>query len=186
MDKKAAFHREMAQGSGKTRFNGCNPKNTNVMKHSLLLFTTLLLLASCTGFDVVTSVELTHTGCANDTKGLFGNDDDTPYLYLEKTSEGLAVTRTNAILNCIIKTSDNALVCDVEIVGSDIYYSVYEREGPLANCICPVERISSTITGLKEDTEYVLHYSCGGNFLPINFRYHKGLKLKLNLENYRE
>ena len=156
------------------------------MKNSISFLSALLLFAGCSGFDIVSSVELTHTGCANETKGLFGNDDDTPMLYLEKTEVGLAVTRTNAVMNCIIKNSDDALVCDVRIEGSDIYYSVYEREGPLANCICPVNRISSTVTGLVDNTEYILHYSCGRPYMPINFRYHKGLKLKLDLRDYED
>jgi len=146
----------------------------------------LLLFAGCSGFDIVSSVELTHTGCANETKGLFDSEDSKPMLYLEKTQVGLAITRTNAVMNCIIKNSDDALVCDVRIEGSDIYYSVYEREGPLADCICPVKKISSTVTGLADNPEYVLHYFCGRSSLPINFRYHKDLKLKLDLRDYED
>ena len=154
------------------------------MKKISALFAALLLFAGCSDFDIVSSVELTHTGCANETKGLFGGNDSKPMLYLEKTQVGLAITRTNARLNCIIKDSDDALVCDVRIEGTDIYYSVYEREGPIANCMCPVERISSTVTGLQNNTEYVLHYFCGESYMPINFRYRDGLKLKLDLRDY--
>ena len=155
------------------------------MKRAVILFLTAIL-AGCTSFNIEHSINFTHTGCATQTKGLFGSDDEKPMLYLEYTSKGLAVTRTNAMMNCIIKTDKDALVCDVEIKGEDIYYCVHEWEGPVANCICPVEKLSSTVTGLKENTEYVLHYTCGGSYLPINFRYHKGLKLKLNLEHYED
>jgi hypothetical protein len=150
------------------------------MKKALSLIFLAAILTCCSGFD--TSVELTHTGCVNDTKGS-SDDNDDPLLYLEQTSAGLAITRMNTYFNCIIRKSDNPLVCDVQIDGSDIYYSVYEREEPTLNCICLVKRVSSTITGLQNDKEYVLHYL---NYIPINFRYHKGLKLTFNLEDYEQ
>ena len=149
------------------------------MKPYYLLFL-LAFLPACAKYSH--SVEFTHTGCATQTKGWL--NDSKSELILEYTAEGLSVTRTNAEMNCSIK--DYGISCDVSVSGDGILYRVYETDGPTADCVCLVELMTSTITGLQENKEYVLHYSCDGSYIPINFRYHKGLRMVLDAAQYRE
>ena len=139
----------------------------------------LLLLAACSKYPH--SVEFTHTGCASETKAETAFKSE---LILEYTADGLAVTRTNALMNCSLK--EYGLTCESSISGNTVHYAVYETAGPSADCICRVERMSSTVPGLREDTEYILEYVCDGAFIPINFRYHKGLRMTLDADLYRE
>lgn len=150
------------------------------MKPYYLLFL-LAFLPACAKYS--RSVEFTHTGCATQTKAWWDGGPSSE-LILEYTPDGLAVTRTNAQMNCSIK--DYGISCEVSISGDEVFYHVYETAGPIANCICPVERMTSTVTGLQENKEYVLHYSCDGSYIPINFRYHKGLRMVLDAAQYRD
>lgn len=153
------------------------------MKPYYLLFL-LALLPACAKYSH--SVEFTHTGCATQTKAWWDGGSSSE-LILEYTPDGLAVTRTNAQMNCSIK--NGGISCDVSVSGDGILYRVYETDGPTANCFCLVELMTSTVTGLQEDREYVLYYACGyggGFFVPINFRYHKGLRMVLDAAQYRD
>ena len=155
------------------------------MKH-VTIFTALaalLLLAGCgKDSDISGSLEFKHSGCAADTKGL--SSGEPPVLYLRYTPQGLAIKRTNAQFSCIIKEHPEAIVCEVSVEGDDIYYRVHEWDGPVANCICDVEALSSTVTGLKTGKEYVLHYICEEEFIPISVPFNESLNLKLDLRDY--
>ena len=138
-----------------------------------LLLITLGLLAGCSKTDANRSKEFTHTGCAYDTRvgeTRADNDYNEPSLLtLKYESGGLRVTRTNAWMNCSIK--NNGIACDVSVKGSVISYNVYEKDGPVANCICPVKEMSSLVTGLQEGKEYTLKYCY---YSPITFTFKKG------------
>jgi hypothetical protein len=124
------------------------------------------------------SLEITHTGCNLETKAEAPSE-----LTLQYTPQGLSIVRTNAWLNCSIR--DGGISCEATLEGSTLCYKVWETQGPITNCICPVERMSSVIPGLKEDTEYYLEYRLSAKtYSTINFRYHKGLNLTVDLSLY--
>ena len=124
------------------------------------------------------SLGITHTGCSLGTKAEAPSE-----LTLRYTPQGLSIVRTNAWLNCSIR--DGGISCEATLEGSTLCYKVWETQGPITNCICPVERMSSVIPGLKEDTEYFLEYQLGSkNYSTINFRYHKGLNITVDLSLY--
>lgn len=148
----------------------------------MLLFSALM--AGCGDFNVPYSVDFTHTGCLS-TKGEqprdLLNDDLVSELVLQYTEAGLAVTRTNARLNCIIK--NDGYSCNVSVNGKVIRYEV--SHGPYeADCTCLVERMSSTVKGLEEGKEYVLEYSCDGIPVTVEFKYTQNLKRRINVDKY--
>ena len=124
------------------------------------------------------SLGITHTGCGRETKAEAPSE-----LTLQYTPQGLSIVRTNAWLNCSIR--DGGISCEATLEGSTLCYKVWETQGPITNCFCPVERMSSVIPGLKEDTEYYLEYRLSAKtYSTINFRYHKGLNLTVDLSLY--
>lgn len=150
------------------------------MKRLVLFAFAAMLLCGCAKESLRPSLDFTHSGCASgvpETKGIFHEDSK---LYLKYTDKGLAVIHTNAEVNCIIK--ENGYVCEVSVEGNTIHYSVHpDWNGPVANCNCLVKEMSSTVTGLKEGTKYVLDYFCDRNYEPIEFVYKKGLDMHVNL-----
>ena len=88
-------------------------------------------------------------------------------------------------MNCAITL--NGIACDVSVQGNTIRYSVYEKDGPTANCMCRVEEMSSVVTGLKEGKEYTFNYSCsiGTGIESFTFVFKKGLHLIRDEEPYR-
>ena len=154
-----------------------------MMKISLQLPVLLLgltLVAGCSKSDVQRSKDFAHTGCANDTRasGTRADDsyDEPSLLTLKYENGGLRVTRTNAWMNCSIK--NNGIACDVSVKGSVITYNVYEKDGPVANCICPVKEMSSLVTGLQEGKEYTLNYCY---YSPVTFTFKKGFHKIIDL-----
>lgn len=133
----------------------------------------LVIWAGCTKSDVTRSKQFAHSGCASDATTRAGEDEDAPSLLILKYENGdLRVTRTNAYMNCSIKTG--GIACDVSIDGNVIRYSVYEKNGATANCICRVEEMSSLVTGLETGKEYIFKY-CPNAYSPITFTFKKGL-----------
>ena len=134
--------------------------------------------------DYINFCELSFaTKSGADTKGLFG-DNVTSRLILEYTSSGLAVTRTNATLNCIYDKV--GLACEPTIEGNVLHYKVYIPSEEAANCVCLCERMSSTVSGLEEGKEYVLEYSSPDAKLgKISFKYKRGLRLSVDVDDYR-
>lgn len=145
------------------------------MKHlTSLLLLGLALLTGCTKTGLNRSKDFTHTGCAAETRaGLFG--DEPSLLKLKYEDGGLRVIRTNVQANCAIKI--RGLSCTVSIQGNTIRYMVdYETDGPEADCICPVDEMSSVVTGLEEGKEYTFHYNGVGRCRePVTFTFRKGL-----------
>lgn len=145
-----------------------------IMKKFLLITFALAALSGCAKWVGEHSKDFTHTGCSTDTRGLYTDD---PSLLTIKYEDGdLRVTRTNAELNCAFK--ERGLVCNTRIEGNVIHYDVdYEREEDMvANCICLVEKMTSTVSGLEEGQVYVLQYSdLDFSLKPITFTFKKGL-----------
>lgn len=149
-------------------------------KHLILLL--VLVLLPCCGKDTAVTSDFTHTGCAR-TKADPGKEPASQ-LILRYTAGGLVIIRTNATLNCSIK--DGGITCEVSVEGNSIHYHAYETDGKTLKCLCQVERMSSTITGLKTDREYILDYTCDGAYYPINFHYGKDLDIILDIEQFRK
>jgi hypothetical protein len=143
----------------------------------------LALLAGCSKSDANRSKGFTHTGCATVTRsaetraGWFG--DEPSLLKLKYEDGGLRVTRTNATMNCSI--NNGGIACDVSVKGNVISYIVYEKDGPMANCICPVEEMSSVVTGLQEGKEYTLEYRCRAS-ATVSFTFKKSLNKIIDLD----
>jgi hypothetical protein len=151
------------------------------MKKLTFLLLGLAFVAGCSKSDVQRSKEFAHTGCAYDTRaaGTRADDfyDEPSLLTLKYESGGLRVTRTNAWMNCSIK--NGGIGCDVSIKRNVITYNVYEKDGPLTNCVCPVKEMSSLVTGLEEGKEYTLNYCyC---YTSITFTFKKGFHKIIDL-----
>lgn len=160
------------------------------MKRSTFILMTLMMLVSCGKLKLPHSMDLVSSGCVTETRAgenafpELDPEDTAPELILEYTSEGLSLTRKNARLNCSIKGS--GISCDATLSGNVLSYRAYETDGPKTNCICLVQWMTSTVPGLQEDTEYTLEYTCGNEYLPIQFRYRKGMYLRFDLEMYEK
>lgn len=156
-----------------------------VMRKALLVLSSLLFLLGCSKESAVELVSFTDTGCANDvvTKAA---DSAYPQLILEYSEQGLVITRINAWLNCSIK--EGGIVCMVSSDGNVIHYNAYERDGKTLRCTCLVEKMTSTVAGLKTGREYVLHYNCADGYCAsFTFTYRKGMKLvEDNLDFWKE
>ena len=127
------------------------------MKKLLILLLVLPVWAGCNKSLLPKTMEFTHTGCATDAGTRAGTSkSDVSLLTLKYEDGNLRVTRTNATMNCAIKL--NGIACDVSVKGDVINYSVYEKDGPTADCMCRVEEMSSVVTGPKEGKEYTFNY----------------------------
>ena len=51
--------------------------------------------------------------------------------------------------------------------------------------MCPVKNMTTTVGGLRLNREYVLYYSCDGDFAPISFTYSKNLNMVLDADLYK-
>lgn len=132
----------------------------------------LTVLAGCNTLDNPGNLqegEVVHTGCATATKSAL-DDDNPPLLTLKYKDGGLLVTCTNMYMNCSIK--NNGIGCHVSVEGDDIHCSFYEKDGPVANCVCLVQSMSTIIKGLEKGKQYNFHY---GSYEPVNFTFNVGL-----------
>ena len=153
------------------------------MKRIIFILFSATILLACSKETIVELVKFTDTGCDRnslvpETKA--GSDSQ---LILAYSDEGLVITRTNAMLNCSI--SQGGISCDVSSEENIIECHVYETQGKTLKCMCPVKNMSTTVGGLRLDKEYVLYYSCDGDFAPISFTYSKNLKMVLDAELYK-
>ena len=154
------------------------------MKRIILILFSACLLLACSKETTVELVKFTDTGCSKGTKAPETKSDSDSQLILAYSDEGLIVTRTNAVMNCSI--GQGGITCVVSFDGNTIHLNVYETDGPIMKCICPVSRMSSIISGLREGREYILDYTCAGNtFAPISFTYKKGLNMVLDADLYQ-
>lgn len=149
-------------------------KRAFVMKNYLILLLAAAVLFGCEkGPEQLTySTVVTNTGCNKATRAET-DEDSNPFLVLKYTSNGLELTRYNALLNCAI--NNGGIICDVSIEGNVISYHAYEKDGTMLKCMCPVDRMSSVIGGLRLGKEYVLEYKCGEDRASIGFVYSNDL-----------
>lgn len=158
------------------------------MKRAFILILLLPIWVGCNKNGDVRNKEFADTGCALGARDAFSLwnslDAETPESWLTLSYEdgGLRVTRKNALVNCSVR--DGGLVCEVSIEGKTIHYTVYEKDGPTANCLCLVEEMSSVVTGLSIGKEYTLDYYCAREYSPITFVFNKGLFSIVEM-NYR-
>lgn len=153
------------------------------MKRIIFILFSATILLACSKETIVELVKFTDTGCDRnslvpETKA--GSDSQ---LILAYSDEGLVITRTNAMLNCSI--SQGGISCDVSSEENIIECHVYETQGKTLKCMCPVKNMSTIVGGLRLDKEYVLYYSCDGDFAPISFTYSKNLKMVLDADLYK-
>lgn len=153
------------------------------MKRIIFILFSATILLACSKETTVELVKFTDTGCDRnslvpETKA--GSDSQ---LILAYSDEGLVITRTNAMLNCSI--SQGGISCDVSSEENIIECHVYETQGKTLKCMCPVKNMTTTVGGLRLDKEYVLYYSCDGDFAPISFTYSKNLKMVLDADLYK-
>jgi len=153
------------------------------MKRIILILFSATILLACSKETTVGLVKFTDTGCDRnslvpETKA--GSDSK---LILSYSDEGLFITRTNAMLNCSI--SQGGISCDVSSEENVIECHVYETQGKTLKCMCPVKNMTTTVGGLRLNREYVLYYSCDGDFAPISFTYSKNLNMVLDADLYK-
>ena len=149
-----------------------------MMKKFLSILLVLPMVAGCTKYDTkLRSKDFTHTGCASAAGTRAGSDDSDKSLLILKYEDGdLRVTRTNAMLNCII-TAGGEVICETSVKGNVIHYKVYEYEedGLTANCMCRVAEMTSVVKGLQIGKEYTFDYYCSHEYEPFTFVFKEGL-----------
>ena len=154
------------------------------MKRVVFVLCAALFLEGCSwiGDAFPKSLDFVSSGCASETKG--GLYDAESELMLKYTPEGLLVSRKNAEMNCAIK--DGGIDCKVSVDRSVIKYMVRQKSELSANCTCLVKEMSSTISGLKEGSDYTFYYSCQDEapLVPIDFTFKKGFVLVIDPELY--
>ena len=153
------------------------------LKRTTLAIFTLSLLMACAKETPVELVKVSDTGCAREEAVTKGGDETPSQIILEYSTEGLVVIRTNAVMNCSVKTG--GISCNVSVSGNTIHCEEFEKDGKSMRCTCPVSNITSTIKGLGLGKEYTLCLTCDGSFAPIGFTYTKDLKMVLDAELYR-
>ena len=148
------------------------------MKKILSILLVMPLFAGCAKYDTtLRSEDFTHTGCASAAGTRSGSDDSEKSLLILKYEDGnLRVTRTNAMLNCIINVGGE-VVCETSVKGNVIHYKVYEYspDGSTANCMCRVAEMTSVVKGLEIGKEYTFDYFCSHDYEPVTFVFKKGL-----------
>ena len=156
------------------------------MKGLLFILFPVLLLCSCAKEQNVELVSFTYSGCADSSPSAAApstrSEDTHSLLILKYTSEGFVITRTNAIMNCSI--NNDGIGCNVSLDGDTIHLSAHEKGDPL-RCVCPVETMTYTLSGLQTGKAYILDYSCDENFLPISFSYIKDMTIVIDLDLFR-
>ena len=161
-----------------------------IIKLSLTAVVAVFIFAGCAkrgpGDDSYT-IEFRHSGCANDNGGVQPATKSGDYgkgeLRLVATNEGLAVVIYNASFNCSIQKV--GLVCDVKTGNRRIEYSVHPTNDDYsANCICRVEKTSSTIQGLAvgQGYDFILYL----DYVPFsfNFTYQTNLDVTFDIEEH--
>ena len=155
----------------------------NTVKNIMLMLVVLLVGAGCNVQDAVTekpqNKDFTDSGCNRTKAGSEG--EDVSLLMLKYQDGNLLVTRTNAFMNCSIHKG--GIVCEVNFAGSEIHYKVYEKDGITLKCICPVDKMSSVISGLQLGKQYTFYYTCSQEeFVPITFPFEKSLNIILDAD----
>ena len=150
---------------------------------AFILLSLSLVFWACSKETAIELVSVSDTGCGREAPATRSGDDGVSQLILEYSADGLVVTRTNAVMNCSVKTG--GVGCKVSSEGGNIYCEAYERDGKSMRCTCPVENITSVIKGLSLGKEYTFFFVCDGTFSPISFTYSKGFRMVLDAGLYK-
>ena len=150
---------------------------------AFILLSLSLVFWACSKETAIELVSVSDTGCGREAPATRSGDDGVSQLILEYSADGLVVTRTNAVMNCSVKTG--GVGCNVSSQGNSIYCEAYERDGKSMRCTCPVENITSVIKGLSLGKEYTFFFVCDGTFSPISFTYSKGFRMVLDAGLYK-
>ncbi|MBQ6254627.1 MAG: hypothetical protein IJK05_08280 [Bacteroidales bacterium] len=143
------------------------------MRKIVLLLAAIVLFGCDRDSDSrkIYSADFVNTGCDKETRAGVEQDMSST-LILKYTSDGMEVTRSNALLNCAI--NNGGITCEVTVEDNVIHYSTYETSGELLKCLCLVRTMTSKVKNLSVGKEYVLDYSCGsGTKIKIPFKYTK-------------
>lgn len=145
----------------------------------------LTIVAGCSKLHFSRSKDFTHTGCAAETRASLFYGDEPSLLTLKYEDGDLRVIRTNAVMGCAIK--ERGLACTASIKGDEIYYTIdYEKDGYDDDCICPVDEMTSVITGLHEGKEYTFNYCGLDRYLkPFTFTFNKDLHEIIDVETLK-
>ena len=144
------------------------------------LLAALAVVAGCSKSNVEHSKDFTHTGCAG-TRAAFP-DDEPSLLVLQYEDGNLRVTRTNAAVNCSVKS--RGLTCSVQVDGDVIVYVMdYEKDGMDVKCMCMVEKMTSLVTGLEEGKKYSFKYSGIDRNAHYSFTFDKDLFKVIDLDS---
>lgn len=144
------------------------------------LLAALAVVAGCSKSNVEHSKDFTHTGCAGTRAA---SSDEEPSLVILQYEDGnLRVTRTNAAVNCSVKS--RGLTCSVQVDGDVIVYVMdYEKDGMDVKCMCMVEKMTSLVTGLEEGKKYSFKYSGIDRNAHYSFTFDKDLLQIIDLDS---
>ena len=144
------------------------------------LLAALAVVAGCSKSNVDHSKDFTHTGCA-ETRAA-SSDEELSLLVLQYEDGNLRVTRTNAAVNCSVKS--RGLTCSVQVDGDVIVYVMdYEKDGMDVKCMCMVEKMTSLVTGLEEGKKYSFKYSGIDRNAHYSFTFNKDLHQIIDLNS---
>ena len=144
------------------------------------LLAALAVVAGCSKSNVEHSKDFTHTGCAGTRAAI--PDDEPSLLVLQYEDGNLRVTRTNAAVNCSVKS--RGLTCSVQVDGDVIVYVMdYEKDGMDVKCMCMVEKMTSLVTGLEEGKKYDFKYSGIDRNAYYSFTFDKDLLQIIDLDS---
>ena len=144
------------------------------------LLAALAVVAGCSKSNVDHSKDFTHTGCAETRAAI--PDDEPSLLVLQYEDGNLRVTRTNAAVNCSVKS--RGLTCSVQVDGDVIVYVMdYEKDGMDVKCMCMVEKMTSLVTGLEEGKKYYFKYSGIDRNAHYSFTFDKDLLQIIDLDS---
>ena len=117
------------------------------------------------------------------TRADFSDDDEPSLVILQYEDGNLRVTRTNAAVNCSVKS--RGLTCSVQVDGDVIVYVMdYEKDGMDVKCMCMVEKMTSLVTGLEEGKKYEFGYwGIDRSLAHIPFTFDKDLFKVIDLDS---
>lgn len=153
------------------------------MKRIAFILLSMSLLWSCSKETTIELVKVSDTGCAREEVATRSADRAPEEIILEYSEEGLVVTLTNVELNCSVK--NGGVTCNLNSRGPEIRLEAFEKDGKTLRCTCPVDKVSTVLSGLSLGKEYTLYFTCNGSFAPITFTYSKNLKMVLDAGLYR-
>ena len=123
-------------------------------------------------------VEISDKGCVNDTKA----SSEKAYLYLDNEDGNLVVKLCGVGENCAFKYT--GFTADVFADGNTISLYINHNYTISANCVCTVEEIKTTISGLENGSyDIVIYFNDWGSWKE-SFRFSKSLHKKTSISKW--